>query len=54
MLEGWPNNPEDLKAAVMRAWDNVSMESFTELVRSYKQRLLAIVSVGGDRHPTYA
>ena len=54
MSGGWPNNPEDLKDAVLRAWDNVSMDSFLELVRSYRQRLLAIVSVGGDRHPAYA
>ena len=55
MMEGgWPKNPEDLQAAVLRAWDNVKIESFVELVRSYKQRLLAIVSVGGDRHPSHA
>ena len=51
---GWPKNPEDLMAAVLRAWDNVSIDSFRELVRSYRQRLEAIHSVGGDRHPTYA
>ena len=45
---------EDLMKAVLRAWDNVKIESFIELVRSYKQRLLAIVSVDGDRHPSFA
>ena len=51
---GWPKNNKDLMAAVLRAWDNVKMESFLELVRSYKQRLMAILSVKGDRHPSYA
>ena len=43
----------DLKVAILRAWENVKIESFIELVRSYKQRLLVILSVGGDRHPCY-
>ena len=51
---GWPKNPEDLMTAVECAWDEVSLDSFRELVRSYRQRLLAIHSVHGDRHPTYA
>ena len=51
---GWSRNPEDLMAAVLRVWDNVSIESFRELVRSYRHRLLAIKSVGGDRHPSFA
>ena len=52
--EGWTKNPEDLMTAVLRAWDNVNLDSFRELVRSYRQRLMAIHSVDGDRHPTYA
>ena len=51
---GWPKTPEDLMDAVLRAWDNVSLDSFRELVRSYRQRLMAIHSRDGDRHPCCA
>ena len=51
---GWPKTTEDLMDAVVRAWDNVSIDSFRELVRSYRQRLMAIHSRDGDRHPCYA
>ena len=34
-------------------WDNVCLDSFVELVRCYRQRVLAIVCVGGDRHSAY-
>ena len=40
--------------AVLLVWDNVSIDVFRELIRSYKQRLISIVSVNGDRHPEYA
>ena len=51
---GWPKNLEDLKQAIIEAWDNVSIESFRELVRSYKHRLFAIQSVQGGRHPQFS
>ena len=51
---GWPANPEDLKAQVLAAWDAVPLESFRELVRSYRVRLQVIHSVDGDRHPQFA
>ena len=54
MTGGWPNNVDDLKAAVLKAWDNVSVDKFIEFVRSYKQSLLVILSRDGDRHPKYA
>ena len=54
MTGGWPNNVDDLKNTVLKAWDNVSVESFIELVRSYRQRLITILSVKGDRHPSFA
>ena len=54
MTGGWPNNIDDLKDAVLKAWDNVSVDSFIELVKSYRQRLIAILSVKGDRHPSFA
>ena len=52
--KGWPTRVEDLKSALLQAWDDISLDSFRELVRSYRHRLLAIVSVGGDRHPQFA
>lgn len=52
--EGWPTTPEELISAAKRAWANVSVDSFRELCRSYRQRLLAIHSVNGDRHPNFA
>ena len=51
---GWPANPERLKERVLEAWDRIPLESFRELVRSYRVRLQAIVSVNGDRHPQFA
>ena len=52
--DGWPNRPEDLKARVVEAWDAIPLESFRELCRSYRLRLEAILSVGGNRHPQFA
>ena len=51
---GWPRDPEALKERVLQAWDDIPLESFRELVRSYRLRLRAILSVGGDRHPQFA
>ena len=51
---GWPANPERLKERVLEAWDAIPLESFRELVRSYRVRLQAILSVHGDRHPQFA
>ena len=51
---GWPRDPETLKQRVLEAWDAVSLESFRELLRSYRVRLMAIHSVKGDRHPQFA
>ena len=50
----WLTTPEELISAAKRAWANVSVDSFRELCRSYRQRLLAIHSVNGDRHPNFA
>ena len=50
---GWPSNPEDLKAKVLLAWDAVPLDSFRELLRSYRIHLTAIHSVDGDRHPEF-
>ena len=52
--DGWPRDPETLKQRVLQAWDAVSLESFRNLVRAYRLRLLAIHSVAGDRHPNFA
>ena len=52
--DGWPQDPETLKQRVLEAWDAVSLESFRELLRSYRVRLMAIHSVNGDRHPQFA
>ena len=51
---GWVKNTEDLLDAVLISWDNVDMNSFRELVRSYRHHVMTICSVEGDRHPTYA
>ena len=51
---GWPKDAPDLKQKVLEVWDAVSLESFRELVRSYRVRLEAIHSVHGDRHPQFA
>ena len=51
---GWPKEAQALKAKVLEAWDAVPLESFRELVRSYRVRLQAIHSVDGDRHPQFA
>ena len=50
----WPRDPETLKQRVIEAWDAIPIESFRELVRSYRVRLEAIHSVNGDRHPQFA
>ena len=52
--DGWPRLAEDLKAKVLEAWDAIPLESFRELIRSYRIRLEAIHSVDGDRHPQFA
>ena len=52
--DDWPRDAEALKARVLRAWDDIPIESFRELVRSYRVRLQAIASVGGNRHPQFA
>ena len=52
--DGWPNEPQVLKQRVLEAWDAVPLESFRELVRSYRFRLQTIHSVEGDRHPQFA
>ena len=51
---GWPSNPQDLKARVLQAWDDIPLDSFRELIRSYRVRLEAIHSVDGNRHPQFA
>ena len=51
---GWPRDPQALKERVLQAWDDIPIESFRELVRSYRLRLRAILSVGGNRHPQFA
>ena len=51
---GWPADAEALKAKVLVAWDVIPLESFRELVRSYRVRLQSIHLVGGDRHPQFA
>ena len=52
--DGWPRDPERLKAQVLRVWDDIPLDSFRELVKSYRVRLQAILSVGGNRHPQLA
>ena len=52
--EGWPRDPQVLKQRVEQAWRDVPLASFQELCRSYRWRLEAIESVGGDRHPQFA
>ena len=52
--EGWPRDPQTLKVRVLQAWDDIPLTSFRELVRSYRLRLEAILSVGGNRHPQFA
>jgi len=51
---GWPSNPDLLKVRVIEAWDAIPLDSFRELVRSYRVRLECIHSVNGDRHPQFA
>ena len=51
---GWLTTLEGLMTSVRLSWHNVSLESFRELCRSYRQRLLAIHSVNGDRHPNFS
>ena len=52
--DGWSRDAETLKARVLEAWDAIPLESFRELVRSFRVRLMAIHSVDGDRHPQFA
>ena len=52
--EGWPKEAQALKPKVLEAWDAIPLESFRELVRSYRVRLQVIHSVDGDRHPQFA
>ena len=52
--DGWPRDPEALKQRVVEAWDAIPLQSFRELLRSYRFRLMAIHSVDGDRHPQFA
>ena len=49
--DGWPSDPQVLKDRVLKAWDDIPIESFRELIRSYRVRLEAIHSVDGNRHP---
>ena len=51
---GWPRRPDALRTALMEAWDEISIESFRELVLGYQSRLMCVLSVGGDRHPQFA
>ena len=51
---GWPADAPALKQKVMESWDAIPLESFRELVRSYRVRLQSIYSVDGDRHPQFA
>ena len=51
---GWPSDPEILKQRVLEAWDAIPLESFRELARSYRFRLMAIHSSNGGRHPQFA
>ena len=52
--DGWPSDPELLRQRVVEAWDSIPLESFRELMRSYRFRLMAIHSANGDRHPQFA
>ena len=52
--DGWPTDPQELKTKVLEAWEAIPLESFRELLRSYRIRLQAIHSVDGDRHPQFA
>ena len=52
--DGWPSDPQTLKARVLQAWDDIPLTSFRELMRSYRVRLEAIHSVDGNRHPQFA
>ena len=51
---GWPKRPEELREAAVQAWDEISLESFRELILGYRARLKCVLSVGGDRHPQFA
>ena len=52
--DGWPSDPQTLKARVLQAWEDIPLSSFKELLRSYRVRLEAIHSVDGNRHPQFA
>ena len=51
---GWPKRPGELREAAVWAWNEISLESFHELVLGYRARLRCILSRGGDRHPQFA
>ena len=51
---GWPRRPEDLRVALADVWEEISLESFRELVLGYRARLMCVLSVKGDRHPQFA
>ena len=51
---GWPKRPEELREAAVQAWNEISLESFRELILGYRARLRCVLSVGGDRHPQFA
>ena len=51
---GWPSDPQTLKVRVLKAWEDIPLSSFKELLRSYRVRLEAIHSVDGNRHPQFA
>lgn len=51
---GWPKRPEDLRQAATDAWNEITLQSFRELVLGYRARLMCVLSVGGDRHPQFA
>lgn len=53
-LRGWPRRPDDLRASLEEVWEEISLESFRELVLGYRARLMCVISVKGDRHPQFA
>ena len=51
---GWPRTPGDLRTVLGEVWDDISLESFRELVLGYRARLMCVLSVQGNRHPQFA
>ena len=51
---GWPKTPQALRDATVEAWNEISLESFRELILGYRTRLRCVLSVNGDRHPQFA